>query len=126
MTRVVCRAVYCAHNVGGDFCNAAGITINENKYGEEETDCSTFLPRDFSASLSSMDNVNYAGMVARAFSRLPLAHPDVECEVGFCEYHAGDKGCAAVEIQVLAANALTSAETFCGTYRPKSIGNYKR
>lgn len=117
MVRVVCRAGFCAHNVGQEFCNAAVIVVNvEQRFGGEKTDCSTFIPRDFSASMLSLDNVNYAGLVAQAFSRMPLANPKVQCEVHICHYHGNDGGCDADIIEISPQDALTSTETFCQTF----------
>lgn len=118
LPQLVCRAEYCAHNLGGEFCNAAEIEINEDtRYGSEKTDCSTFIPRDFSGSLLSLDNVNYAGLVAQAFSEDRVASPDLMCTVISCVHNKGGKMCLAEQVEVLEHRALSSPETLCGTYR---------
>lgn len=118
MLSVVCRAEYCAHNLGGEFCNAAKIEINEDtRYGREKTDCSTFIPRDFSGSLLSLDNVNYAGLVAQAFNGDRVASPELSCTVIFCVYNQEGKRCLAEQVEVLEHKSLSSPETLCGTYR---------
>lgn len=116
MPVVICQAVHCAHNLGGRVCNAAEIKINEDtSYGSEKTDCGTFIPRDFSGTLLSLENVNYGGMVAQAFSGMHYANPDVSCSVQECIYHDG-RCCDADEIHILEHRALTSLETRCGTF----------
>ncbi|MDW7650347.1 MAG: DUF1540 domain-containing protein [Bacillota bacterium] len=116
MPRVACRAAYCAHNLGGEFCNAAEIEINRDTCSDsEETDCSTFIPRAFSGSLVALDNVNYTGLVAQAFSGEQLVCPEVRCMLRSCRYH--EKGeCKAQSIEILAQPSLTSTETRCRSY----------
>jgi hypothetical protein len=117
MPRVLCRAVYCAHNLGGEICNAAIIEVNRHKQpGQERTDCSTFIPRDLSGSLLSLENVNYSGLVAQAFSGQPVASPEVICTVTDCRYNQNSVVCSAEEVMVLDRGALSSLETFCETY----------
>lgn len=44
----------------------------------------------------------------------------VGCDVVNCKYHGGDDRCHADSIIVESHNALRKAETFCGTFEPKS------
>ena len=80
---------------------------------QEETDCSTFIPRVFSGSLVVLDNVNYAGLVTQAFSGASLINPIVTCMIESCRYNNGDKGCLAAKIEIHVHNALTSTDTLC-------------
>ena len=45
----------------------------------------------------------------------------VGCDVQNCTYHGKDGCCHAQSITVESKNALRKAETFCGTFEPKSI-----
>jgi len=127
MPRVTCRAVYCAHNLGGEICNAAEIEINaDSRPVNGETDCGTFIPRNFSGSLLSLDNVNYGGLVAQAFSGEHLAHPRIECSVVECRYNENGQKCGAAEIEVTGSHALTSLETKCETFSRNDEFSYRQ
>ena len=43
----------------------------------------------------------------------------IECSVKNCAYHNGDCYCTADHINVAPANAKTSGETACATFRPE-------
>jgi hypothetical protein len=117
MPRVICRVAYCAHNLGGELCNAAVIEVNEDeRSGSERTDCGTFIPREFSGSLLSLENVNYSGLVAQAFSGRHAADPDVRCTMTTCRFHDGDIRCRAKAVKIQGDGAHLSAETLCHTF----------
>lgn len=44
----------------------------------------------------------------------------VGCDVNSCRYHGNDDCCHAQKILVESHNALRKAETFCGTFAPRS------
>lgn len=116
MPQLTCNAERCAHNLGGHICNAAKVTINKSFQYNGKTECTTFIPRSFSATMVSLDNVNYAGLVAQAFSRSHTTNPEVECTVDSCRFNQKAGCCGAEEIAVLPPDALTSTETFCETF----------
>ena len=43
----------------------------------------------------------------------------IECSVKNCAYHNGDSYCTADHINVAPANAKTSGETACATFKPE-------
>lgn len=45
----------------------------------------------------------------------------VGCNVTSCEFHGGDNYCHADCINVESHTAIRKAETFCGTFAPKSV-----
>lgn len=117
MTRVRCSAIHCAHNVGGEMCNASVIEVNDDtRSNTEQTDCGTFIPRFFSGSLLSLDNVNYGGLVSQAFSGYPVTNPDVSCTVKDCHYNVKGEYCDADKIVIAPTGALSSLDTYCMTY----------
>ena len=118
MTQLTCSVVYCAHNLGGSLCNAAEIEINEDtRPGKEKTDCGTFIPRDFTGSLLSLDNVNYTGLVAQAFSGMKMVNPAVYCQVKTCHHHDDGGSCLAKIVEIQGNEALSSLETYCFSYK---------
>lgn len=44
----------------------------------------------------------------------------VGCSVSNCKYHTKNNACTAPGIAVQSENALRKAETFCGTFAPRS------
>ena len=44
----------------------------------------------------------------------------VTCDAAHCRYHAHDNRCLAENIMVESPNAIKKAETFCGTFVPRS------
>lgn len=117
MPGVCCRVQFCAHNVAGEICNAAEILIEEDRgYGREQTGCATFISRSFSASRVSLDNVNYAGLVAQAFDRANRTVPQVSCRVSGCARRREADRCSAGEIQILPQSALWWTDTFCEAF----------
>jgi hypothetical protein len=99
------------------MCNASVIEINDDtRSNAEQTDCGTFIPRDFSGSLLSLDNVNYGGLVSQAFSGYPVTHPDVSCTVERCRFNLKGEYCEVDEITIAAKCALSSLDTYCITY----------
>ena len=44
----------------------------------------------------------------------------VDCGVINCKYHSADNSCVAHNITVENHNAMKKAETFCGTFTPRS------
>jgi len=118
MPRVICRVSNCAHNIGDEICNAYNIEINEDGSCINDTDCSTFIPRDLSGSLLSLDNVNYSGLVTEAFSGKHCTDPCLRCDVNDCRYNDGSDNCLAGEIEILSGDSASSTETCCGTYSP--------
>ncbi|MBS4021784.1 MAG: DUF1540 domain-containing protein [Dethiobacter sp.] len=118
MPKVVCRVAYCAHNLGGEICNAAVIEINEDDcFGSEQTDCSTFIPREFSGSLLSLENVNYSGLVAQAFSGNYETSPQVRCLMSSCCFNDGQEHCRAEDVEIFSSSAHSTPETLCSTFR---------
>lgn len=121
MPQVTCRVFRCAHNISGEKCNAAVIEVCDDDRGvTEKTDCSTFIPRNFSGTLLNLNNVNYSGLVAEAFSGGHYVNPDVACTVGNCRYRGEGNTCLAGQIEIEASDAKSSAETRCKTYRENS------
>lgn len=117
MPRVRCSAVHCAHNMDGEMCNASVIEVNDDTSSKKErTDCGTFIPRDFSGTLLSLDNVNYGGLVSQAFSGYPMTHPEVSCTVEDCRFNEKGEYCHASEITIAPKDALCSLDTYCITY----------
>lgn len=45
--------------------------------------------------------------------------PGVRCNVESCAHHGDGNVCTAAAINVRNENALTKAETFCGTFTPE-------
>ncbi len=120
MPRVICRVAYCAHNISGETCNASVIEVNEDgRFGSERTDCGTFIPREFYGSLLSLDNVNYSGLVAQAFSGNHAADPEVRCTMNCCRFNDGRGHCDADAVEVMAQDAHSTAETLCLTFSEK-------
>ena len=46
----------------------------------------------------------------------------VDCGVVNCKYHCQDDSCTARSISVENRRAMNKAETFCGTFSPRSEG----
>lgn len=120
MPLVTCRVCRCAHNVGGKKCNAAVIEVcNDDRVGAEKTDCGTFIPRDFSGTLLTLNNINYSGLVAQAFSGEHFVNPEVVCTVCDCRYRGENKACLADNIEIGTHDAQNSTETRCKTFSQK-------
>jgi hypothetical protein len=117
MPKVNCEARRCAHNLGGEVCNADTVTIHSYILMDAtKTECTTFIPRGFSSSRVSLENVNYTGLVVQAFNHDHIVNPQVWCHVKSCRYHEEECACSAENILVLHVQSLMSRQTACGHF----------
>lgn len=136
-TQVRCDANACAHWLPGDRCSAGAIEIAAQgegppRGGPGDTFCRTFRHRRGLAQVvSTLDNLDWSGLVAEPFRPGTQAAPEVRCRVRAClfwrdgatEAATGDASpgrCRAAGVQVSGQGATLPEETNCSTYLPAS------
>ena len=112
-----CSATNCVNNMSG-ICSASTINVSgSNAHSSEATKCETFAEKGLKNSLTNVLNMNVVGEFKQVFNSDSIEmSPNIRCVAKNC-IHNQKNLCAADNIMVNGAGALTTEKTQCETFK---------
>lgn len=121
MSDLMCSAVSCMYNING-LCSARNIHIGIKgiSCNIEDTDCETYLNRNFKNTLRSIFNTNLMGEMKQITNSGGIEmSPEIICDAKQCSYNSGNI-CCANHVQIYGLKCEDSRCTKCEVFTSKS------
>lgn len=122
MKNFMCSAVSCIYNINGLLCSARSVhvAIKGISSNIEDTDCATYLNRNFKNTFTSIINTNIMGEMKQIMNSDDIKMiPEVICDAKQCTYNSGNL-CCKKNVQIYGKQCESSKCTKCEAFTAKS------